>query len=346
MIDEQDNPIETLGFWVDITERKRLEEQVSVAYDALKSTIDGVIITDLEGIIEYVNSSFSAMFGYGSQEEAMGMRAGELFPGEEVRRFADVQLIIDRVEGDTEEFKATRKDGNVFDVEVSTSMVTGHEGNNVGRMASFKDITERKRLEEELRSYSEDLEGLVEQRTGELLDAERMAAAGSVAAMVGHDLRGPLQTIKNAAYLLRKDPENFEEKLRIIDDSVDRAVKMIEGFREQTRETPLSVAEVDLGALLERAVKEASIPEDVNAVVMVGDGLGSVRVDALKIRRVMDNLVRNAVEAMPKGGELSVKAHLRDGGGSSWRSRIRVRVYRRRCWGVSSRRSVRRRRVV
>ena len=177
-----------------------------------------------------------------------------------------------------------------------------------------RDITERKQMEEELRSYSEDLEVLVEQRTRELLDAERLVAAGSVAAMVGHDLRGPLQIIKNAIYLLRKDPESLEETLGIIDDSVDRATNMIEEFREQTREDPVSVAEVDLGALLERAVKEAIIPEDVNAVVEVGDGLGSVLVDALKIRRVMDNLVRNAVEAMPKGGELSVKAHLYDGG--------------------------------
>ncbi len=60
-------------------------------------------------------------------------------------------------------------------------------------------------------------------------------------------------------------------------------------------------------------VAEASFSDDVNAVVEVGDGLGSVSVDVSKFRRVMNNLVRNAVEAMPKGGDLRVDAYLRSG---------------------------------
>ena len=174
-------------------------------------------------------------------------------------------------------------------------------------------ITEHKRLEEEHRNYSKKLESRIEERTRELLDAERMTAAGGVAAMVGHDLRGPLQTIKNAIYLLNKNPESLGETLRIIDDAVDRATMMLQEFREQTRKAPLTVSRVDLGALMAKALEGAIIPEGVNAVVEVGEGLESVPVDTFKFRRVIDNLIRNAVEAMPKGGELRVEAHLNVG---------------------------------
>ena len=210
------------------------------------------------------------------------------------------------------ELRILKKDGSPFWVEIS-SIGVEFEGKPVV-ISNCRDINERKRMEEELRTYSMDLESRIEKRTRELLDAERMAAAGSVAAMVGHDLRGPLQTIKNSIYFLKKSPESLGETLRVIDDAIDRANTMLQEFREQTREDPITfTTRVDLGALMTKAVEEAIIPEGVNAVVEVGDGLESVLVDASKFRRVMDNLIRNAVEAMPKGGELRVEARLNVG---------------------------------
>jgi len=152
----------------DITERKRLEDELSVVYDAIASSVNGVIITDLKGKIWYANPAFLRMFKYEDRDEVIGKYASELFPSEEVQKFSDVQAIIDRVEGETEEFAACRKDGTVFNVKVSSSVVTDKEGNDTGRMASFVDITERKRVEEELKQYHEHLEELVEERTSEL----------------------------------------------------------------------------------------------------------------------------------------------------------------------------------
>ena len=190
----------------------------------------------------------------------------------------------------------------------------GYEESLEKVILSVVDITEMKQLEEERLGYSRELEMRVEERTRELLDAERMAAAGSVAAMVGHDLRGPLQSIKNAAYLLGKSPGSPEEALRIIEESVDRAAMMLREFRDQTREEPLAVVDVDLGELLGRAVEEAGIPEGVDASVEVDGGVGGASLDVFKIRRVLDNLIGNAVEAMPKGGVLRVRGSRGEGG--------------------------------
>jgi signal transduction histidine kinase len=80
------------------------------------------------------------------------------------------------------------------------------------------------------------------------MDAERLVAAGRIASMVGHDLRGPLQTIKNAVYLLERTPENMGEMLGAITQAVDYAVGMLEELRNTTRDSPLKIVETDLGA--------------------------------------------------------------------------------------------------
>ena len=168
MRDEEGNIIGIVMVFRDITERKRAEEELSVAYDALASSVNGVIIADLEGKIRYANPVLLRMFEYEDRDQVIGKRAAELFPSERVQKFSDVQTIIDRVRGETEEFLAQRRDGTVFHVEVSSSVVTDKEGNDVGRMAAFVDITERKRAEEELRKHRDHLEELVGERAAEI----------------------------------------------------------------------------------------------------------------------------------------------------------------------------------
>ena len=130
-------------------ELKHAVDVLSIVYDAIDSTVGGVIITDAQGNITYVNPSFLRMFGYADKSEVLGMNAAILFPGEEIRNFADVQVMIDVSDGDTEGFTVQTKDGGVCFVEVSSSVVRNSEGKVEGRMASFVDITKRKQLEQE-----------------------------------------------------------------------------------------------------------------------------------------------------------------------------------------------------
>jgi len=157
----------------------------------------------------------------------------------------------------------------------------------------------------------DELERLVDERTRDLLDAERMAAAGSVASMVGHDLRGPLQTIKNAVYLIRRAPEEMEELLKTIDNAVEYAAQMLEEIRHRTRESPLKTEPVDLAGLIRKAADDAALPPPIELILSLGEGLESISLDPMKIRRVLDNLIRNAVEAMLQGGSLTLSAEKR-----------------------------------
>jgi two-component system CheB/CheR fusion protein len=175
-------------------------------------------------------------------------------------------------------------------------------------LLALEDITERRNMEKELHSHMENIENRLEEKTKELIEAEVMSAAGKVAIMLGHDLRGPIQAIKGNLYLLRKSPEKAEERLKAIDDAADRMVAMVEELRTKIRDTPLAVQAVDLADLAGLCLKETPVPKGVKTQLVVGAGLNSVMLDPLKMRRVLDNLVRNAVEAMPEGGNLAISA--------------------------------------
>ncbi|UCG80337.1 MAG: PAS domain-containing protein, partial [Desulfobacterales bacterium] len=85
--------------------------ELSVVYDALNSSVSGVIITNHEGKITYVNPAFLRIFEYEDKRELLNKNAAMLFATDEVRKFSDVQAIIDETKGETEEFEAHRKEG-------------------------------------------------------------------------------------------------------------------------------------------------------------------------------------------------------------------------------------------
>lgn len=138
--------------------------------------------------------------------------------------------------------------------------------------------------------------------------AERMTAAGRVTATLGHDLRGPLVTIRNAVDLARGNPEIMDRMRTMIKSNADGSIELIEGLRERLKENPVLLELTDLGALIHKAKAEMLIPESVNVVLLIGDNLGSVMIDASQMRRVLDNLINNALDAMPGGGRLTISA--------------------------------------
>lgn len=174
-------------------------------------------------------------------------------------------------------------------------------------------LTVRKRAEEALSEYTHRLEEMVEERTRELLDGERMLAAGRVATMVSHDLRGSIQTIRNAVFLLRRSPEKMKEILDVVEKAVNQSVDMLEDIRSSTWKTPIKKETRNIAALIRRAVEEASPLTSIEVTLNLGDGLDAIPVYPMHMRRVLDNLIRNAVEAMPQGGVLTFTAERIDG---------------------------------
>ena len=135
-------------------DRSLIEKELTSVRAALHSATSGVLITDKKGLIKYANPYFFRMFEDEFPKEVAGKHAAELFAAQEGRRFVDIDAIINKSKGETEEFQGLRKNGTIFHVEVSTSSITDNKGNDLGRLALFVDITDRKRMEKALRESS------------------------------------------------------------------------------------------------------------------------------------------------------------------------------------------------
>jgi len=208
-----------------------------------------------------------------------------------------------------------RKDGSEFPVKLSLSPIK--LGNKWHAVGVVKDITERKQNEQIARYYSEKLEKAVASRTNELkvankslLKLERLAAIGELAGMVVHDLRNPLAGIKNAVYFLKKKGATIPETeakamLEIIEKGIDHSDKIINDLLDYAREIHLELQTRSPRKLLTESLTLISVPEKVKIINNIPDEL-SVRIDQNKMERVFINLVKNAIDAMPNGGTITI----------------------------------------
>ena len=172
--------------------------------------------------------------------------------------------------------------------------------------------------EKELKEHSEHLEGLVEERTKQLKDSERMATIGQTAGMVGHDIRNPLQAITGDVYLAKTElastPESEEKKnaldsLQEIEKNIDYINKIVADLQDFARPLKPNVEETDLKLIIDDLLSKNSLPENVKVSVKVEVEARKVVADSTYINRIMYNLVTNAVQAMPEGGNLTMHVY-------------------------------------
>lgn len=301
-----------LVFVRDITSRKEMEKTIRKSEYLFRTLVnmapDGIVTMNLMGVITFINPSFSKLTGF-EAEEIIGrnfLNLGTLRI-KDLPNFVSLfaHFLVNEGKRDSPiEFTFKRKDGSEGYAEAHARLIEVEE-NKREIFIIARDISERKKIEEELRSYSKELEKRVIERSQMLIDSEKLIAAGRIASMVGHDLRGPLNTIKNATFLMENKPETTKEMLRLINNAVDLSVKMLDELRNQTRESPLDLAEVDLAQLIEEVIRESIPPPKIYVQSRI-KGRVVVKIDKIKMRRVLDNLIRNGFEAMSNGGVLLV----------------------------------------
>lgn len=191
--------------------------------------------------------------------------------------------------------------------------LANHVGSALGRLvAHIASETKRVEHERQLESYSKRLEALVDERTKKLRQAETLAAIGETAAMVGHDLRNPLQGIAGASYNIRKNLGNTidpstKEMLAVIDGGVGYANGIINDLLEFSREVQLQRLPTTPRSIVRTALKDVQIPTTVIIVDETADD-PEFLADESKLIRVLTNLIVNAIDAMPDGGKVSLSS--------------------------------------
>jgi PAS domain S-box-containing protein len=278
------------------TERRLVEEELNTVRAALNSAATGVIITNKKGRIQYANPAFLRMFEYEFQKEVMGKYESELFATQEGRRFVDIGAIIDKSKGEAEEFQALRKDGTIFHVEVSTSSIIDNEGHNVGRMASFVDITDRKQMEKALKESSEKIKFF--------------------AYSISHDLKSPAIGLYGLTKRLHKDyADILDEKGQRYCDQILKTAEQIAALVEQinifisTKEAPVIIERLALKEVLQVIREEFSSQLCIREIRWSEpDYIPEIEADRLSIIRAFRNLVDNALKY---GGETLSKLDIK-----------------------------------
>ena len=310
----------------DTTERRRVEEALRESEEKYRVFMEeapiGLCNVDFKGVITFVNRRFEKVTGY-SREEVVGKKGFELGLFDS----GILELIRQRMSPTLEgksllpldvQFKC--KDGRLIWIEIEGRLIRKW-GIPIGFQLISEDITERKRMEQELRKHTEHLEKLVEERTKKLLEAERLAAIGQTTAMVGHDLRNPLQAIASATYLAKTKHENLVQghkelaqrggmiQLLIkIEDQVKYMNKIVSDLQDYSRHIQPQLAETSLPELIDDAISTTDVPNAVKVSVEIENAFPKLMIDPALMRRVFTNFITNALQAMPSEGQLTIRA--------------------------------------
>jgi two-component system sporulation sensor kinase A len=302
-----------LVFIRDISNRKAMEINLSKSEERFRNLVeidpDGVATMDLHGRITYVNESFLKITGF-DESEIIGknfLKLGTLRMSdlpEFVSLFTNFLMNKGKLEKPIE-FPFKKKNGSVGTAEAMARLLETKDGKKEVLIV-VRDISDRKKNEEDLHQYSKHLEKTIIDRNQELLDSEKLIAIGRAASMAGHDLRGTLNTIQNATYLMKSKPEKTEEMIKIINKSVELSVKMLEEIKEKARESPLDFSEVNFDEYVYETIKGIVNPPNIAFNFMLYSKSKTL-IDKYKMNRVLDNLIRNSIDAMPNGGEITIE---------------------------------------
>ncbi|MFW6115665.1 MAG: c-type heme family protein [Chloroflexota bacterium] len=180
------------------------------------------------------------------------------------------------------------------------------------------EMAQRKRAEQQLETYAERLEDMVEERTQELQAAQarllrnqKLALLGQLAGSINHELRGPLGNIKSAAYFLEMvlaDPcEDVQEVLSLLQQEVERAESIITSLLNFVRTQEPERRPVDVSSLVGDVLDRTNVPQEITLAVELDEDLPTILADPNHLGQILRNLISNAVEAMPGEGRLGIR---------------------------------------
>ncbi|HEU4963345.1 MAG TPA: PAS domain S-box protein [Bacilli bacterium] len=285
----------------DVTEKVRTRAELTNTKQQLESFIqnsaDAIIVIDLEGGVKFINVAFENLFGW-SRDEIRGMPIPVIPEHLREEAIATLEEVMLTGAAFTDfETKRRRKDGSEVYVSVSVSPVRNTEGKVVAVSAVYRDITEKKRTEELL------------------LKSEKLTVAGQLAAGIAHEIRNPLTAIKGLAKLMEEEQSYNRSYLEIILSELERIDTITGEFLLLAKPQAAAFERKDVRQLLERVLslmEPQAAAQRVQVVARLAQDLPTTCCAENQLKQVFLNVLKNAVEAMPQGGDLIVEAQAVD----------------------------------
>ncbi|MBI5895978.1 MAG: GHKL domain-containing protein, partial [Desulfobacterales bacterium] len=200
-------------------------------------------------------------------------------------------------------------DGSIATIESSASLLKDATGTPVGFFGISRDISEKRKAENELEQYRRDLEQMVQERTkaleeaqGELIKREKLATLGQLTSTVSHELRNPLGVIRSSNFYLQRKIETRDEKIdkhfQRIEDQVALCDNIVTDLLEYTQGRSVSVKKAPMHLWLEKLIGEIEETRSITIERRLPDDLPAIAHDREKMRRVFINLIENALQAI------------------------------------------------
>ena len=293
---------ELIGIVRDITEPKLREEEYE---NLFKYSPEGIIHLDLEGNIKSINKS-ACLIVDKNYDELISRNIMD-FENENLGRLDNIKILFEKIiyGYKIDPFEMLIDQNNKIKwLEITPSLISVHD-EKLGIQIIIRDITNQKEIELKRQKYTEDLENLVEERTKQIIDGEKMATLGKISSTIAHDLKGPLQVINNSLLLIRTNPNNTNTYLSYIEEAVKHSNEMINELNMSVKEMTLKLEEITLEEIIDEASLQIKVSNNINFKKIVKTKV-KLNLDKLKFVRVFNNIIKNAIEAMPDGGNLTI----------------------------------------
>jgi len=285
-------PIRTIGAVQDITHRRTTEERLRVLDTVLSSSGQAIAVADPDGTLTFANAAVRRLWGYADRDDLSGRSLFELWktaegPAVALRRIRDDG--IHKVET-----PATRVDGSPFYLGVTAEAVCDANGALTQVLVTFADVTDRKRLEDQL------------------TQAQKMESIGRLAGGIAHDFNN-LLTVISAGLDLGLAPlaPDHPSRPRLVEvaDAAQSAAALTRHLLAFSRQEIIAPKVLDLNDVIRRAEKMILrlIGEDIELQVNCAEDLPPIRFDPGQVEQILVNLAANARDAMPAGGRLKIE---------------------------------------
>jgi PAS domain S-box-containing protein len=300
---------------------KEIEKEIRQESQALLAAIvessdDAIISKTLDGVVTSWNKGAERIFGYSAQE-AIGRPITVIIPPE---RHDEERSILERIRRGERinhyETVRVSKEGRFIDVSLTVSPLRDARGRILGASKIARDITERRRMEETLRESEQKLRRQAEELEQQLIASGRLVSLGEITASMAHEFNNPLGIVMGFAedLLSEKDPSSPDyQPLKIISDEAKRCKNIMQDLLEYSRPRRIEMRRIDIGKLAEKSLHLMTnrlYKQRIQGAVEVEPGLPDILADEQQLEQVLVNLCLNAIDVMPEGGTLTVKAKI------------------------------------
>jgi PAS domain S-box-containing protein len=280
---------------MDISERKRAEQEHKRLQEAIEQAAEMIIVTDKDGVVQYANPAFERLSGYES-EAARGRGSRPVI--EEIIEDVEFEQMARTVTGGEvwqDRCLLKRADGRLLDIEATVSPVHDENGTLVSFVSVSRDITRELELEAQLRQ------------------SQKMEAIGTLAGGIAHDFNNLLHAIQGFSELsLRQVPPDGKVHAHLSEvlTASRRARDLVDQLLTFARRTEQERKRLDLSTIVKEALKllRGSLPATIDIHARVDEQCGPVDADPTQIHQVVMNLCTNAFNAMREsGGTLEIR---------------------------------------